>query len=141
MHRRVRNSWQRIQQSSGYLKKRKHHSMKTIFDKMPLELKAGQKFYLPLPEGFRTSDSLVLIVHNASVEKLEVTLTAGEGQDLSQVFSLDSFPAVVVFPEEKSAQHYETTYQTVSFTCFHDFQGSLTYRVKNPAHILTAYRS
>ena len=117
--------------------------MKTIFDKRPLLIKAGETTTFDLPEPYRTSDSLFLLVHNAFSEKLTVSLSNGNGEQVSKAFTLASFPAVIVFTASRQTEDDRATdiaNTTVSFSSFHDFEGSLTYRVRNPASVIAAYQ-
>src|SRR5829696_2930339 len=111
--------------------------MKTIFDKWPLEIRAGGTVTIDLPQTFGLADSLFMLVHNALHQNLTVTLTANDGREITQVFSLHSFPSILVFKQTTQ----EEEYTKASFTSFNDFAGSITYRIKNPAMMMASYRS
>ena len=112
--------------------------MKTIFDKWPLRIEAGKTITLELPQPFLIDDSLFLLVHNSLNSSLKLSLEAENGAELSQVFSLHSFPSILVFGEGSSA--LAEGYTRVAITSFDDFEGKMTYRVKNPAAIMAAHR-
>jgi hypothetical protein len=114
--------------------------MKTIFDKLPLTIRAGATVSLSLAEPFRRSDSLFLLVHHAVGQVLTLTLTKEGGDTFRESFTLDSFPAILVFSDETAQPHGEDRYDQVCFTSFDDFEGSLTYRVRNPERVIAAYR-
>jgi hypothetical protein len=118
--------------------------MKTIFEKIPLKIAAGQTVSLPLPQPFSIGDSLFLLVHNSFEEKLNLTLSNANGSSISKAVTLHSFPTIIVFSEfandVRNASN-ETEYFSVSFTCFEDFEGSLTFRVGNPEYVIRTYQN
>lgn len=117
--------------------------MKTIIDRIPLLFKAGQTVTVTLPEAFRLSDSLFLIIHNADGENLKVDLSNANGNSVTHYFLLQSFPAILVFPEcaeKESLFLNQAEFHTASFTAYRDFEGSLTCRIKNPERVLASYR-
>jgi len=116
--------------------------MKTILDKIPILIKAGQTHTILLPEAFCIKHSLFMIVHNASNEKLKVTISDSDGHTLSQDFAMQSFPSIIVFDECSGQESLlnDIHFTSVSFTPFHDFEGMLTYRVKNPVNVIATYR-
>lgn len=112
-------------------------NMKTILEKVTIQIPAGQTVSIQLPEPFRIKDSLFLLAHNMLSETVQVTISNAEGNSISQNVTLNSFPTFVVFPH-KAAQDSE--YVTASFTSFKDFEGNLTFRIKNPPHIVDSFR-
>lgn len=117
--------------------------MKTIFEKIPLTLKNGETVTLTLPEPFRISDSLFLIVHNAVGEKLKLTFANAEGDNVSHYFLLESFPAVLVFPEYTDAEQVflnDKAFTVATFTAYRDFEIQTSCRTKNPAKVIASHR-
>ncbi|GAA4748928.1 hypothetical protein [Flavisolibacter ginsenosidimutans] len=112
--------------------------MKTVFDKLPLSVPEGKSVTVSLPEPFRTIDCLFLLVHNSLGQVLTLTLTKEGAAPLTQSFKLTAFPAILVFPSQKGQEQQD--YNSVTITSFQELDGSLTFRSKNPAHIINAYR-
>ena len=117
--------------------------MKTIFDKIPLKIAAGQTVTLPLPKAFSIKDSMFLLVHNFFDQTLRLTLSNADGNEISKDVKLHSFPTIVVFSEfgsQRSKAVNEVEYFSISFASFQDFEGSLTFRVDNPEHIIASFQ-
>ena len=117
--------------------------MKTIFEKIPLKINAGETVTLPLPQPFSIRDSMFLLVHNSFGEKLKLTLSNANGNSTSKNVTLHSFPTIIVFSEfanQDQKETRETEYFSVSFTSFQNFEGSLTFRVDNPERIIRSYQ-
>lgn len=116
--------------------------MKTVLDKIPLKIGAGQTVTLPLTQPFSIRDSMFLLVHNSFDQTLRLTLS-NAGNSISKDVKLHSFPSIIVFSEFGSQVNkavHETEYFSVSFASFQDFEGSLTFRVNNPEHIIASYQ-
>lgn len=112
--------------------------MKTIIDRLPIRIEEGKSVTVQLPEAFRVSDGLLMLVHNSLGETVQVTLRSEQGEELSQSFKLVAFPDVLVFPQEASGAKPQS-YNSVTIRSFQALEGSLTVRTKNPPHILRAY--
>jgi hypothetical protein len=114
--------------------------MKTIFDKVPLLVNAGETVSFSLPAPFHLQDSLFLLAHHSLGQVLTVTLTSNDGDSVSQNFTLESYPAILAFSKGAEGVFNKDGYHQVSFTSFHEVEGSLTYRVKNPERVMTTFR-
>lgn len=112
--------------------------MKTVFDKLPLQVPEGKSITLLLPEPFHTRDCLFLLVHNSLGEVVTMTLEKDGVKPLAQSFKLMAFPAILVFPPVKGQEGQP--YDRVTITSFQELGGSLTFRSKNPPHIIAAYQ-
>ncbi|NTS43917.1 hypothetical protein HRG84_23760 [Flavisolibacter sp. BT320] len=115
--------------------------MKTIFDKVPLLINAGETISLSLQEPFCPKNALFLLVHHAIGQFLTLTLQNESGDTVSETFTLHSFPAILVFSQGAGHHNGDKTYNQVSFTSFHAFEGRLTYRIKNPERVMATYRN